>query len=151
MGCVDTCFIGCKVILIVCISRKPIFFVQLVKYPFWIITYFSKFSFNLFQFVLPKSFSWAGLISSDRTHEDRLSKITCTITDAEVQNKHTTKRKLKKKILAVTSKLRRTVTVIIYSTILYQINKIKEKSYFNTSYKENKKASSLTATDEIDV
>ena len=35
--------------------------------------------------------------------------------DAELQNKHTEKRKLKKKILEVTGKLRRKVTVITYN------------------------------------
>ena len=43
--------------------------------------------------------------------------------DAELQSKHTEKRKLKKKILEVTGRLRKKVTLIIYSTILHQINK----------------------------
>ena len=43
--------------------------------------------------------------------------------DAELQSKHTEKRKLKKKILEVTGRVRKKVTVIIYSTILHQINK----------------------------
>ena len=50
-------------------------------------------------------------------------KIARMIMDTELQNKHTEKRKLKKKILEATGKLRRKVTVIIYSTILHQINK----------------------------
>ena len=48
--------------------------------------------------------------------------------DADLQNKYTEKRKLKKKFLEVTGKLRRKVTVIIYNTILHHINKaIKSK------------------------
>ena len=43
--------------------------------------------------------------------------------DAELQNKHAEKRKLKKKVLEVTGQLRGKVTVIIYSTILHQIDK----------------------------
>ena len=55
-------------------------------------------------------------------------KIAHKIMDAELQNKHTEKRKLKKNFLEVTGKLRRKVTVIIYSTLLHQINKaIKSK------------------------
>ena len=55
-------------------------------------------------------------------------KIPLIIMDAELQNKHTEKRKLKKKILEVTGKLKKKVRVIIYSTILHQINKaIKSK------------------------
>ena len=50
-------------------------------------------------------------------------KIACIIMDAELQSKHTEKRKLKKKILEVTGRVRKKVTVIIYSTILHQINK----------------------------
>ena len=39
--------------------------------------------------------------------------------DIELQNKHTENKKLKKKILEVTGKLRRKVTVIIFRTILH--------------------------------
>ena len=40
------------VIAIVCIYRKPTFFVYLVRYPFWIAIYFDRFFFNLFQLFL---------------------------------------------------------------------------------------------------
>ena len=53
------------------------------------------------------------------------------IMDAELQNKNTEKRKLKKKVLEVTGKFRRKVTVIISSAIIHKINKSiksKEKS-----------------------
>ena len=46
-------------------------------------------------------------------------KIVCIIMDIELQNKHTENKKLKKKILEVTGKLRRKVTVIIFRTILH--------------------------------
>ena len=50
------------------------------------------------------------------------------IMDAELQNKNTEKRKLKKKVLEVTGKFRRKVTVIISSAIMHEINKsIKSK------------------------
>ena len=63
----------------------------------------------------------------DRTTQLK-KKIACIIMDADLQNKHTEKRKLKQKFLEVTGKLRRKVTIIIYSTILHQINKaIKSK------------------------
>ena len=48
--------------------------------------------------------------------------------DAELQNKHTEKRKLKKKILEVTGKLRKKV----------RVRKEQRKGYFNTPNKENK-------------
>ena len=44
-------------------------------------------------------------------------KITHTIMPTELPNKHTEKRKLETKILEITGKLRRKVTVIIHSTI----------------------------------
>ena len=48
--------------------------------------------------------------------------------DAALQNKNTEKRKLKKKVLEVTGKFRRKVTVIISSAIMHEINKsIKSK------------------------
>ena len=50
------------------------------------------------------------------------------IMDAELQNKNTEKRKLKKKVLEVTGKFRRKETVIISSAIMHEINKsIKSK------------------------
>ena len=70
-------------------------------------------------------------------------KITRTIMDAELQNKHTEKRKLKKKVLEVTSNLRRKVTVIIYSTILHQINKTIKSKEKAISVRHTKKINKL--------
>ena len=62
--------------------------------------------------------------------------------DTELQNKHTEKRKLNKKILEVTGKLRRKTTVIIYRPISHQINKemkSKEKAVLTRLTKKIKK------------
>ena len=50
-------------------------------------------------------------------------KITRTIMNAELQNKHKEKRNLKKQILETSSQLIRCLTNIIYITLLHQINK----------------------------
>ena len=65
--------------------------------------------------------------------------------DAELQNKHTEKRKLKKKFLEVTGKLRRKVTVIIYSTILHQINKAIKSKEKAISTRHTKKINKLVS------
>ena len=70
-------------------------------------------------------------------------KIARIIMDAELQNKHTEKRKLKKKFLEVTGKLRRKVTVIIYSTILHQINKAIKSKEKAISTRHTKKINKL--------
>ena len=70
-------------------------------------------------------------------------KIARIIMDAELQNKHTEKRKLKKKFLEVTGKLRRKVTVIIYSTILHQINKAIKSKEKAISTRHTKKMNKL--------
>ena len=70
-------------------------------------------------------------------------KIARIIMDAELQNKHTEKRKLKKKILEETGKLRRKVTVIIYGTILHQINKAIKTKEKAISTRHTKKINKL--------
>ena len=70
-------------------------------------------------------------------------KIPLIIMDAELQNKHTEKRKLKKKILEVTGKLRKKVRVIIYSTILHQINKAIKSKEKAISTRHTKKINKL--------
>ena len=63
--------------------------------------------------------------------------------DAELQNKHTEKWKLKKQIFEVTGKLRRKVTVLIYSTILHQINKAIKSKETAISTRHTKKINKL--------
>ena len=63
--------------------------------------------------------------------------------DAELQNKHIEKRKLKQKILEVTGKFRRKMTVIIYSTIFYQINKTNKSKEKAISTRHTKKINKL--------
>ena len=70
-------------------------------------------------------------------------KIARIIQDAELQNKHTEKRKLKKKILEVTGKLRKKVRVITYSTILHQINKAIKSKEKAISTRQTKKINKL--------
>ena len=61
----------------------------------------------------------------------------------ELQNKHTEKQKLKRKILEVIGKLRRKVSVIIYSTILHQINKAIKSKEKAISTRHTKKINKL--------
>ena len=70
-------------------------------------------------------------------------KIARIIIDAELQNKHTEKSKLKKKILEVTGKLRRKVTVIIYTPILHQMNKATKSKEKAISTRHTKKINKL--------
>ena len=70
-------------------------------------------------------------------------KIARIIIDAELQNKHTEKSKLKKKILEVTGKLRRKLTVIIYTPILHQMNKATKSKEKAISTRHTKKINKL--------